>query len=168
MNILNLFKNAKNAAKLKKENAKLIMDNHNQYEEYCVTMDKLHCAEMEIERLNSENTALNMRAEAGVKQGKDEMIAALKKAIAMPCDELKDYSDDRCLNGAVFVSFVDDENMEHFGKWAVHDRICQYGGCEMPSYYKNECSARIYAAALNIAKVPLIRDLCPECAKEMI
>lgn len=179
MKFFNLFKKAERIAELETENKKLIEDNHDQYEDYCNAMTQYHTTAMELERLKVEHEALKKKMQGsgsaqiahdhkvyqdGLKQGQELMAEDMRKALGMPYEELVEYSDDKRLKGEMFVSYVNDG--EHTGKWAVHDRICQYGGCDMPTFCNDEMVARTYVATMNVAVMPLICDVCNECQKE--
>ena len=141
-------------------------------EDHEKVMNKLHELEVENERLCVDNLHLEQMAksrdaayERGVRSGKDEMVSALQKVLAMFPEGLKAASD-ASRDNDIYTELIDDDSDEHNGQWAVYDRICQYGGCDMPSYYSDEMSARIYTATLNVAKIPRVRDICPECRQE--
>ena len=51
--------------------------------------------------------------------------------------------------------------------WAVVTGYCQYGGCDIPTFFGNELFARIYAITLTkLGREPTIIGICPECHDE--
>ena len=130
----------------------------------------------EIEQLRSDNAYLRSKADSlsfyydrGVQAGKDTVMDAVRKVLAMTPEELKSASSagrENSIYTEEIYACADDVPNEQSGRWAVYDRICQCGGCDMPSYYKDETNARIYTAILNTAKIPRVRDLCAECQQE--
>lgn len=134
--------------------------------------------EKEIATLRSENQSLqeqwsssmDRQYERGINAGKDKMLAAVCKVLAMTSEELAAATDYGC-KGEIYTEQVhttedDPESFAHAGQWAVYDTYCCYGGCEMPSYWPDEASARLYTAILNTAKIPTKRDMCSACSQE--
>jgi hypothetical protein len=177
MRFFNLFKKAERIAELKSENKKLVEDNHAQYEEHSKMMDRYHETAMELEQLKVEYEALKQKLigsgsaqiahdhkvyQDGMKQGRELMAESLRNVLNMRYDELVDWSDVLHTHGEMWVTCKDVND----SIWEVHDRICQYGGCDMPTICNDEMVARTYVAVMNMNCIPLIRDVCDECKKE--
>ena len=172
MALRDFFNKTKRIAELKAKNKKLIEDNRYQSEQYFKLVNEYHIISAELEQLkfkdslNSAKIASDHKIyQDGLNMGKSIVAEDLREVMDMSYEELVEYSNDACLNGQMWVALAENEN-ENEGKWEVHDRICQYGGCEMPFYCKDERLARIYVATMNLSKMPLIRDICDECKKE--
>lgn len=179
MGLFNFFGKSNRIAELEAENKKLILDGRSQCKKYSEMTEERLKTTAELERLRVENEVLKRKLNGagsamiaadhkiyqdGLQMGKNLMIEDMQKALSMSYEKLREYSDDACLKGEAWVAIAESSG-SHAGEWEIHDRICEYGGCEMPTYCKDEMVARIYVATLNLANIPLIRDMCDECNK---
>ena len=102
---------------------------------------------------------LEMQVEKSVqsrKLGQSDVLYELKDLSNVGLNELRKT---KC-NFDVFDATEEGEPQ----KWAVVTSYCQYGGCDIPVYFGDEISARIYALIrTKLGDKPSTNSLCDEC-----
>lgn len=132
-------------------------------------------ANAQLGALEAENAMLKTQAEqarsnrqkdlAGMKIcGMAIVLDALLENLEMPLEALRNAD----CNLDVYqveseTSAVDSGN--HIGDWAVVGQRCMIGGCDIPTYFADERSARLVAVIWSRSGHPIQKGLCPVCAE---
>ena len=99
----------------------------------------------------------NSSKKEGFYEGQKECTDFLLMLMSLEMDQLRKQK----------VNFDIHEDSD--GKWAVVTHYCNLGGCEMPSYFKTERLARIYALGMtHLGATPNCDETCSACYSEYI
>ena len=94
-------------------------------------------------------------------KGQSEVLRTIQQLSYLDLDKLRE---EECAFDVYEVSKEGKSQM-----WAVVTGYCQYGGCDIPTFFGNELFARIYAITLTkLGREPTSIGICPECQAEYL